>query len=181
MPLTNIPLPYGLRDVKLKAFNAATGVLDAAWTDLPYSQTLSFGEAEDFEELRGDDKSVAYRGKGPQVEWELEAGGISLDAYAKLAGGAVVDSGVTPSQKRVYSKAGTDARPYLKIEGQVISDSGGDFHAVMYRCRVTGNIEGEFAEGQFFVTSLSGIAIPDPSTADKLYDFVQNETAAVIV
>ncbi len=79
MPLTTIPLPFGCRDIKLFPISDA-GVVGAA-VDLPNSRTLSFSEAEDFEELRGDDKVITRRGSGASVEWELESGGISLDAW----------------------------------------------------------------------------------------------------
>ena len=51
--------------------------LVALATIWPHMQTLTFGETEEYEELRGDDKLVATHGKGAQVEWDLEAGGIS--------------------------------------------------------------------------------------------------------
>jgi hypothetical protein len=108
----------------------------------------------------------------------LESGGISLDAYKLLAGGTVTTSGVTPNLKKTYAKKGTDARPYVQIEGQVISDSGGDMHAVIYKAKVDGSIGGEFADGQFWLTGADGHGFPN--AADKLYDFVQNETATAI-
>ncbi|MFT8046885.1 hypothetical protein ACMYMB_23080, partial [Salmonella enterica subsp. enterica serovar Enteritidis] len=60
MPL-GTSLPYGLRDVKLTPLvNGVPGTP----VDLPNARTLSFSESEDSEELRGDDKIVATRGKG---------------------------------------------------------------------------------------------------------------------
>lgn len=170
-----LTLPYGLRDVKLKKY---TGLTLGSAVDLPASRTLSFSEAEEFEELRGDDKLIAVRGKGPTISWDLEAGGISLAAYAIMAGGAVVSTGTTPNQVSTYSKLGSDVRPYFQAEGQAISDIGGDFHAVLYKLRANGDIEGEMADGAFWLTSASGIGLPDAD--DALYDFVQNETATAI-
>lgn len=170
-------LPYGLRDVKLTPI-AGDGSLGVA-VDLPNSRTFSFSEAEDFEELRGDDKVVARRGKGPSVEWELEAGGISLAAYVVLNGGTLTTTGVTPNVVNTYSKKATDARPYFQAEGQAISESGGDFHVVLYRCKATGSLEGELSDGAFWLTSASGSADGDPTT-DVIYDFVENETATAI-
>lgn len=175
MPLPDLTLPYGLRDVKLKKY---TGETLGSAVDLPASRTLSFSEAEEFEELRGDDKLIAVRGKGPTISWDLEAGGISLASYAVIAGGASVASGTTPNQKVTYSKLGSDVRPYFQAEGQAISDIGGDFHAVLYKLRANGDIEGELADGSFWLTQASGIGLPDPD--DALYDFVQNETETAI-
>jgi hypothetical protein len=176
MPLGQ-SLPYGLRDVKISPISAA-GVVGTS-VDLPNSRTFSFEENEDFEELRGDDKVVATRGQGSTVSWELESGGIMLEAYAIMAGGLVVTSGVTPAQKKTYTKLGADSKPRFKVEGQAMSESGGDFHVVLYNCKATEGISGELGDGAFWLSSGSGSAIPDPST-DKVYEFIQNETAAVI-
>lgn len=179
MPLSE-SLPYGIRDIKLTPLTAA-GVLGTAM-DLPNARTLSFEEAEDFEELRGDDKIVATRGQGASVSWELEAGGISLEAYAVLNGGTVALSGVAPAQVKKYVKKATDARPEFKVEGQALSESGGDFHCIIWRCKATEGVEGEFSDGGFFLTAASGSALPSKTTAqiDSLYDFVQNETITPI-
>jgi hypothetical protein len=170
-------LPYGLRDVKLRPIDAAGTV--GSSVDLPVVRTLSFTEAEDFEELRGDDKVVAIRGKGPKIEWELESGGISLNAYKVMAGGTTTTSGTTPAEKLTFSKKVTDARPYFQAEGQAISDSGGDFHVLLYKLRASDSLEGELSDGQFWLTSASGEGIGN--AADSLYDFVANETAITVV
>lgn len=181
MPL-GTSLPYGLRDVKVTPYTTAAATTLGTAVDLPNARTFSFSEAEEFTELRGDDKVVTTRGQGASVEWDLEAGGLSLDALKVIAGGTVTDSGVAPNQTRTFTKKVTDARPFFKVEGQVISDSGGDVHCVLDRCRVTGNIEGEFSDGNFFLTSGSGVALPSLQTGreDTLYEFVQNETATTI-
>jgi hypothetical protein len=183
MPLTTIPLPYGLRDVKVTPYTtAAATTLGTPSVDLPNARTFSFSEAEEFTELRGDDKVVTTRGQGASVDWDLESGGISFEVLKTIAGGAITETGTTPAMVKKYSKLVTDARPFFKIEGQAISDSGGDVHCVLDRCRVTGNVEGSFGDGEFFLTAASGVALPSLITArtDMLYEFVQNETAVSI-
>lgn len=185
MPLTVIPLPYGLRDVKLTPYTTdAATTLGTPSVDLPNARTFSFAEAEEFTELRGDDKVVTTRGQGASVEWDLESGGISFEALKTIAGGAIVETGTTPNMKKTFTKKVTDGRPFFKVEGQSISDSGGDVHCVLDRCRLTGNIEGEFADSEFFLTGASGVALPSlisaGSRTDILYEFVQNETATAI-
>jgi len=184
MPLNTIPLPFGLRDVKLTPYTDATAtVLAGSSVDLPNSRTLSFAESEEFEELRGDDRLVATHGAGPQVEWELEGGGVSLEAVQVMYGGTIGTTGTTPNQIKTLRKKVTDVRPYFKIEGQVISDSGGDLHAVIYRAKATDNLTGEFGDGQFFLTGASGTGLPcliAGPTLDAVWDFVQNETAVAI-
>lgn len=175
-------LPYGMRDCKLTQYDDAIGTdLGAESLDLPNMQTFSFSETEEFQDLRGDDVLVTTRGQGAQVEWSLEAGGLSLRIWAILSGGEIIESGTTPARKIVARKLSTDARPFFRTEGQIMSDSGGDIHAVLYRCRCNASIEGEFADGEFFVTSASGIGMPLlEADFPLLYDIVQNETAVPI-
>lgn len=188
MSLTRTPLPFGLRDVKLKAYtDAAATTLGSTPVDLPNSRTLSFSETEDFEELRGDDALQASHGSGPNVEWELEGGGVSLEAVALMYGGTVTTSGVAPNQVKTLTKRSGDVRPYFQIEGQSISDSGGDLHIVIPRCKATGDLSGELGEGKFFLTGASGTGFPSKIAADIdvngsaiVWKIVDNETATAI-
>lgn len=175
-------LPYGMRDVKLTEYADAGGtVLGDVSLDLPNMQTFSFSETEEFQELRGDDKVVTVRGQGAQVEWSIEAGGISLPIWAILTGGQIIEEGLTPNRRIIMRKFATATRKYFRAEGQAISDSGGDVHTVVYRCRANDTIEGEFADGEFFITSASGVGLPLlDADFDLLYDFIQNETAVAI-
>jgi hypothetical protein len=173
-------LPYGLRDTKVTPYTtAAADTLDTTLIDAPNARTMSFSEAEDFEELRGDDKVIAIRGKGASVEWEMENGGISLPAYKAMAGGTITTTGVTPNTVTTFRKKVTDQRPYFRAEGQSINDNGGDFHPILYRCRASDSLEGELGDGAFWLTSASGQSLPSLITGleDVLYDFVINETA----
>lgn len=181
MPLASKALPFGLRDVKLTPLGA-DGATPGTSVDLPVSRTLSFSETEEFEELRGDDTVAASHGSGVVVEWSLEAGGISLEAYAVMAGGTVTSSGSTPAMKKVFSKSETSARPYFKIEGQSINDNGGDFHCLIYRAKADGSLEGEMANGSFLLSSASGKGYGSLETGSlgKSYDFVHNETAVAL-
>lgn len=175
-------LPYGIRDIKLTPYVDALGtILGTTSVDLPYSQTLSFAESEEFEELRGDDKLITTHGQGAQVDLSLEAGGISLAAWKVLSGGSLVESGLAPNRKVTLRKRSSDVRPFWKAEGQSISDSGGDLHVVIFRCRLNGDLNGDFADGQFFVTNASGLGLPlVDDTNDLLYEFVQNEQRSAI-
>lgn len=171
-------LPYGIRDCKLTRYVDGPGVeLDDVSVDLPNMQTLSFSETEEFSDMRGDDRIVATRGQGSQVEWEIEAGGMSLPAWSVMSGGEVIQSGVAPNRVTTLRKRSTDSRPYFRIDGQAISDSGGDVITRIYRARVNDTIEGEFGDGEFFVSSLSGLGLPLVGDFDVLYDFIQRETS----
>src|SRR5919197_1192222 len=182
MMVATTSLPYGVRDCKLTRYTDASGtILDTVSVDLPNMQTLSFSEAEEFTELRGDDRVVAIRGQGSLVEWELEAGGIDFYAWEILTGGTVAESGLTPNRVWTISKRSTATRPYFRIEGKSIADSGGDMHCISYRARARDTVEGEFADGEFFVTSASGQGLPLlDDVNDLIYRFQINETAAII-
>lgn len=175
-------LPYGLRDVKLTPYIDDGGtVLGTVSYDLPNAQTFSFNETEEFQELRGDDRLVATHGNGAQVDWSLEAGGISLTAWSILTGGQIVVSGLSPNRVEIMRKRGSDVRPYFRVDGQVISDSGGDIVARVYRCRCNDTIGGDFADGQFHVTSVSGTGLPLlDDVNDLLYDIIRNETKTTL-
>lgn len=185
MTITRETLPFGLRDVKIGLLDTTTQ-LPTVLVDLPNGQTFSFTDTEDFEVLRGDDRDVARRGKGASVEWELESGGISLEAYAIMAGGTVTISGVSPNTKKTYRKRVTDQRPDFWVEGQSMSESGGDFHCVLPRCKADDSLEGSMEDGSFWITSASGHAMSSlaPSTDTEhfelLYKFVHGEQAAAI-
>jgi hypothetical protein len=176
-------LPFGMRQVRLTPYtDVSATALAASSVSLPNSQVFSFTETEDFEDLRGDDRLQTSHGKGPQIDWELTAGGISLDAYFVLAGGqAPITTGTTPNQVKTYRKLVTDQRVPFKAEGRAISDNGGDMHTIVYRCKATGDIAGSFEDGKFFLTNAKGTGYASLiSPVDAVYDFVQNETPAVI-
>lgn len=179
MPLS-YTLPFGLRDVKIYALDAA-GARVVPGEDLPVSRTFSFKEVVESESLEGDDQVVGSHEYNPMVEWELESGGISFEAYKLLAGGTITTTGVTPAQIKTYAKAKNQSRPYFEVEGQAISDSGGDMHAIVYRCKADGDIEGGFENGSFMLTKAGGKGYGQVADNGKLYDFVQNETAVAIV
>lgn len=174
------PLPYGLRDVKLTPYADALGtILGDESVDLPNAQTFTFSEAEEFQELRGDDAVVTTHGQGSTVDWSLESGGIALEAWVVMTGGEIIEGGTTPDRNVIFRKKGSAVRPYFRVEGQSISDSGGDVHAIVYRCRVNGTLGGDFSDGAFFITSANGVGLPlleEATDNDLLYDFVQNET-----
>ena len=178
MALAAYALPFGLRDVLLTPYASDTTTENAAGKkDLPAARTFSFAETEEFSTLEGDDTTIAAHGAGPTVEWELESGGISIDVWKILAGGTDAQTGITPAIKRTYTKLTTDARPYFKCEGQAISDSGGDMHGVVYRCKADGDLEAEMANGEFTLTAASGKGYGQTLTPFKLYEWVHNETA----
>lgn len=174
-------LPFGLREVVLFPLDAAGVRIPGGAVKLPVSRTFSFTESEDFENLDGDDRRAASHGSGATVDWELEGGGVSLPVWKTVSGGTVTESGTTGSGKRIYRKRATEQRPYFDVEGRAISDNGGDFHMVVYRCKADGDLEASMENGSFTLSSLKGTGIgKDDETDDFLYDFVENEKSTPI-
>lgn len=175
-------LPYGCRDVKLTQYTDAAGtVLGPNSVDLPYIQTLNFTEAEEFAELRGDDKLVTTRGRGSQINWDLESGGLAVKPWTVFTGGSVIESGLTPNRIVELQKKSTQSRPWFRIDGRMISDSGGDILVRIYRCRATGDIGSNFQDGEFATTTVSGIGAPLlDDTNDLLYSIFRRETESVL-
>lgn len=175
-------LAYGVRDCKLTEYLDASGmVLGPSSVDLPYMQHLNFTEAEEFSELRGDDKLITTRGKGSQVNWDLEAGGLSTAAWAVITGGSVIESGLTPNRIIELRKRSTQSRPYFRIDGKIISDSGGDILVRIYRCRANGDIQANFQDGEFQTSQIAGVGLPLlDDTNDLLYSIFRRETSSEI-
>lgn len=172
MPLSTIPLPYGMRDIKVYSLTAET---PGAAVDLPNARQMQFAETEDFSDLRGDDGIAATHGSGGSVNWQLEGGGVSFEAVKVMYGGTIATTGTTPAQVKTYGKKSTDARPYFQAIGQAISDSGGDMHLKLYRCKATGDLTGTMQDGEFWLTGASGTAIGRDSD-DSVWDWIQHET-----
>jgi hypothetical protein len=179
--LASNALPFGMRDIKVTPItaNVAAGITYGTYVDLPASQTLSWNTTEDYEQVRGDDVVQGEHGNGRLIEWELEAGGVSIDAAAVIMGGTVTSSGTTPNIKKTLAWAGTTAAPYFRIDGQAINDNGGDTKVTIYRAKATGGMEGEFADGSFLTSGFSGNGYPNAD--DKLFDIIHTETAASII
>ena len=163
--------PFGLNQVKLvKGVTVAT--LDAARV-LKFSPRMLSGE------LKGNDKIVSVASMAEALEWSLEEGGIPLDALALMTGWTATLSGTTPTQVNTMKMVTSTAFPYFKIYGKSLGENLDDVHVKIWKAKITGNIEGSFQYGEFYVTSISGIAVYD-ATNTAVADVVQNETAAAL-
>lgn len=177
MALTN-PYPYGIRQIMLTPYLDTEGtILSATSYPLPVAMTLGFSETEQYDELRGDDVLVAVHGRGAQVDWSLEAGGLPITPWSIISGGQVIESGVTPFRKVRLRKSGDDQRPYFRIDGRSVSDSGGNVVARIYRAKANGRIQADLRGGAFQTSNIDGIGLPLKGDAARwLYEFCQNET-----
>jgi len=180
MAISVTRLPYGLRDVKVATLDAA-GV-KGTLVDFPNAQTLEFEESTASQVLRGDDAVVAQIVTIDSVDWTLEGGGYSLESMVVMAGGTLTSSGTTPSVVKKWRRMGTDAYPDFYMEGQSISESAGDSHTALHRCKAT-KISGAHTDQEFWITHAEGNAIATLTAANvgAVWDFVENETVTAIV
>ena len=176
MALSITRLPYGLRDVKVATLDNA-GV-KGALVDLPNAQTFEFQESTSSQTLRGDDSVVATRVTVDNVEWTIESGGISFEAYTVIAGGTVSSSGVTPNVVKSWVRMGTDSYPDFYVSGLAMSESGGDHVIQIHRAKAT-QISGTMADGEFWVSHAEGTGIATLTAADvgKVWTMKADETA----
>lgn len=178
--MTGNPYPYGIRQIMLTPYVDAQGTQLAETSyPLPVAMTLGFSETEQFDELRGDDTLVAVHGRGAQVDWSLEAGGLPITPWAIITGGMVVEEGVTPNRKVRLRKSGDHQRPYFRIDGRSVSDAGGSVVARIYRCKANGRIQADMRGGAFQTSNIDGIGMPLVGDAARwLYEFTELETDA---
>lgn len=177
-----IPLPFGLREIDVTPFTTSAATAYGTRVKLPYARQLQFAEAVESTSLRGDDEEIASRETAPAVEWSIESGGLPFEAMAVMYGGTVTETGVTPNRVKKWRKHKNDGRPYFRIRGRAISDSGGDVWGIIYKAKATDNMEGTFGDGEFFLSSGGGrgIASTVPADLGYVWDFVQNETPTAL-
>lgn len=170
--------PYGLRRAWITPYTDADGtILSNTSYRLPIARTLAFSESEDFDTLDGDDKAaVAIQGKGATVDGSLEAGGLDLMCWSIFTGGQLIESGIEPNVKRVVRKKGSDQRGYWRVEGQSISNGGGDNVARIFRCKANGKIAADMKYGTFMVPAIDFMGTPMPGDDDDyLYEIEFNQ------
>jgi|SRR6516162_2811993 hypothetical protein len=179
---TSDVLPYGLRQLSLTPYTDAQGTcLGATSYPLPVAMTLGFSETEQYDELRGDDVLVAVHGRGPQVDWSLEAGGMNMTCWSLLSGGSVIEEGVAPTRVTRMRKSGDDLRPYVRIDGRAISDSGGNLKTRIYRAKANGRLQADLRGGAFQTSRIDGVGLPMVGDGGRwLYEFIHEEHDSAI-
>lgn len=163
---------FGLRQLKL------TDTAGANVVYLPSAMMLHFTEKTQSADFTAEGVWVAARSMSVGVEWEMEAGGISLEAYAKMTGRTAALAGSAPNRTVTMAGDGGTDFPYFRIYGRAVGDIGtDDIYCVLYRCKVQ-ELEGTFRNGEYWITSCAGIAVED--STNGLFTFVQRETGAAI-
>jgi len=163
--------PFGLRDIKL------TNITGTVQVDLPVAMQLTITPILLNGKLRGDDRVKALVALVDGAEWAFQNGGINLAALAVIVGQAATTTGSSPNEKTTLNLGAGDAMPYFKIYGKAVGDGIDDIHVKLFKCKCL-SLNGQFQDGQFWITNCSGEAIDDDSNG--VVEFVQNETATTL-
>lgn len=160
--------PFGLHAVRL--------VSGATVVDLEAARTMKFTPRLQSGELMGNDAIQAVAANIIALDWSLEEGGIPLEAYALITGWTLTESGSTPNRINTLPFELGTAMPWFKIYAQVLGGEGtDDLHVLIYRAKVT-SIDGQFQGGQFYVTSMTGVALRD--SGGDFVEAIAHETSA---
>jgi hypothetical protein len=162
---------YGLRQLKLTDTAGGTAV------SLPKAMVLHFTERVAATEFVAEGELVGLCAYTTGIDWEIEAGGISLAAWAKLTGRSAAAAGATPNQTLTLSANVGDAFPYVRIYGKALGDGDDDVHCRIFRAKLV-SLEGTFRNGEFWVSSCAGVGVKD--LVNGAFEFVQHETAATL-
>lgn len=163
--------PFGLR--QLVIYNAdGTGAVT-----LPVGLMMHVTPVIEAARFVADGVGVGAASMITLLEWELEAGGLNLDAYAKLLGLAVATAGSAPNRTQTVSVGAGLELPYLRIAGRAVGDNGDGMAVRIYKAKLE-SLEGSFRRGDFYITSCAGVAVKHSSLG--LFDYIGQETKAVL-
>lgn len=169
---------YTITDLQVAAYAADGDYSAATLIDVPGIQSCQVTVANDAVELRGDNAVIAVVDQGNTLEWQMGAGGISLEALEAMFGGTLTAGGITPDGTKTYDLKATDQRPYFTFVGVTPDDGAGEnLHIVVWKAKATGNLELQAADQEFMAPSFSGRGIAR-ELDDSLLHLIQNETAA---
>jgi hypothetical protein len=188
--LSHVTKVFAVEDCKIAPITAdVSGSATTYGTIVDVPGIKSIGVKGDMKEseLRGDNGLMDIDSVLRSATLTIEHAKLSLDVFAGLFGLTVVDSGTTPNQKSTlsFAVASGSVRPKpVKIEGKTptggIDVITGDLHIVFYKVILTSFPEHGFAEEDYQTLKFEAKAMPTLGTGNKWFDYVENETAAVI-
>lgn len=145
---------YGIRDIKITSLDGTTQV------DLPVARKLLWKPEYISSSLDGDDQTVATIAFIKKFTFELESGGLSLEALAMLTGKTVTVSGSSPNtQESIQLNAGDNA-PYVKIYGKALGDGNDGVHILIRKAKMI-ELEAPNELETWTLTKGSGEAVND--------------------
>lgn len=153
--------PFGIYKIKIKK---GTEVVT-----LPSARKLKFKVRSKSAEFEGDESLQAVASRSNGIEWELEAGGMPLEAWAMMSGRTVSTTGETPARVSKLT-IGQDSYPYIEIYGESAGDGDDNVHVHLVNAKITDDGEGSQNMGEWLSTAIKGLALK--------MEVIENETAA---
>jgi hypothetical protein len=136
-------------------------------------------------ELYGDAQVLANKTRVRSIKATATHARLNLDALAIFLGGAVTDSGATPSRQSVFSDADATIVPgqfklvaqILGVDGEILT--GGDAHLTLWKATADTAALGGVME-DFSIPSLSFTGVRCMGTGTKRFTIELNETAVAL-
>lgn len=163
--------PFGMREIVIRDEAGSNPVA------LPIAILMAVSERIERVEFIAEAALVGVEATVQALDWELEAGGISLAAWSRLTGRSVAETGNAPNRNNTMIVAAGNL-PWLVIYGRSVGDGTDDIYIKLHKAKVT-SIEGTLRQREFFVTSCAGVAIPDAD--GEIYTIVQRESSVALV
>lgn len=154
-------MPFGMNKIVLRS--------GSTYVELPAALKLTFKEKVVTGRGRGGDRLRALATAPDGVEWEMEALGISLEAYALMTGLTVVESGSSPNHTAELSSSDTNRYPYFDIYGKALGVGADDVHYYIMNAKLTDGMDAPLQDAEFTNSTFKGEALE--------WELVQNETA----
>ena len=163
--------PFGLREIKVYSADGSAGVA------LPVSLMMHITPVIKGESYSADGFNVGESSTLVGLDWELESGGLNLEAYAKLLGLTLTAAGTAPNRTQTLAVGGQEVLPYLRIHGRAVGDTIDGMTVKLYRCKLT-SLEGTFRRADYYITSCAGVAVRHSTLG--LYDMIGQETKVAL-
>ena len=135
-------------------------------------------------ELRGDNRRLDSASTLSGLTLGFEHARVSLDVLATLLGGAVADTGVTPSQIATYTRVASDSLKGFKFSaktpaGGTDAATTGDVLLTVHKCIIS-TYELGFAEEDYRIFSGEAVCSFTAGTGTRLFDLALRETAVAL-
>ena len=163
----------GLKDLKV------TNIAGSSQEDLGAATMLEAKPVLDSDILVGDDAVKAAVSYPTHLEWSITNGEFSSAALAIMTGITLATSGSTPNEITEFQMNESVRFPYFKVYGQALDEGVGDFHVLIWKCKIQelGSIA-KLENGNWRVNEISGVALND--STHGLFEVIQHETAAAV-
>ncbi|MBL1107351.1 phage tail protein [Streptomyces sp. 5-8] len=187
MPLQRFTRMYGIQDAKISVLTADPFGGSPTYStpiDVPGIKTFEVSGDVEVKALRGDNIKLASNSTITNIQVSVSHAKMSLDVLAAIIGGAVTDSGTTPSQVTRWDLNSDDANlPPFKLEGITPPGGtdivGGDAHVILHKLTLSAFPDLGFAEEDYRIASFTADADPLQSSGDWI-SVVLNETRTPI-